>query len=397
MPTFRDRFLGSPIPKYRCHRASGQAVVTLSGKDFYLGPHGTRASRLEFDRLIGEWMAAGRQLPPSYLEAGELTVAELMVRYLRFVRGYYLVDGKPGREQQHIKTALQPVRHVYGKVPVAEFGPLALKAIRQLWIDAGLARRHINQRVGRLKRMFKWGVAEELVPASVCQSLQAVDGLRFGHTAARETEPVKPVPDAWVEAVLPCVAPTVAAMIQLQRLTGMRAGEVCMMRGVDIDMTGPVWIYKPATHKSAWRGKQRSIPLGPRAQEIIRQYLRPAVQEYLFQPRQARAERYQQLRAERKSKVQPSQVDRSKKRPQRAPGDRYDTRAYNRAIAYGITKAGCPHWHSHQLRHTAASEIRRQFGLEAVQGVLGHANMNVSEIYAEKNLDLAAEIMRKIG
>lgn len=51
------------LPKYRKHRASGQAVVTLNGKDFYLGPHGTRASKAEYDRLLGEWLAAGRQLP----------------------------------------------------------------------------------------------------------------------------------------------------------------------------------------------------------------------------------------------------------------------------------------------------------------------------------------------
>ena len=51
------------LPKYRKHRVSGQAIVTLSGKDFYLGPHGTKASKSEYDRLIGEWLANGRQAP----------------------------------------------------------------------------------------------------------------------------------------------------------------------------------------------------------------------------------------------------------------------------------------------------------------------------------------------
>ena len=53
MPRFTDRFL-SPTPKYRKHRASGRAVVTLYGQDRYLGPYGTKASRIEYDRLIGE-------------------------------------------------------------------------------------------------------------------------------------------------------------------------------------------------------------------------------------------------------------------------------------------------------------------------------------------------------
>ena len=49
------------VPRYCKHRASGQAVVTLSGQDFYLGPYGTKASKLEYDRLIAEWLASGRR------------------------------------------------------------------------------------------------------------------------------------------------------------------------------------------------------------------------------------------------------------------------------------------------------------------------------------------------
>jgi len=52
------------LPKYRCHKPSGQAVVTLSGKDFYLGPHDSAVSRVEYDRLVAEWLVNGRALPP---------------------------------------------------------------------------------------------------------------------------------------------------------------------------------------------------------------------------------------------------------------------------------------------------------------------------------------------
>jgi hypothetical protein len=41
-------------PSYRRHRASGQAVVTINGQDVYLGPHGTAASKREYDRVLGE-------------------------------------------------------------------------------------------------------------------------------------------------------------------------------------------------------------------------------------------------------------------------------------------------------------------------------------------------------
>ncbi|MDP1560834.1 MAG: hypothetical protein Q8M16_05515 [Pirellulaceae bacterium] len=50
----------SNLPKYRNHKHSDQAIVTLSGRDHYLGPHGSTASVREYDRLIQEWLARGR-------------------------------------------------------------------------------------------------------------------------------------------------------------------------------------------------------------------------------------------------------------------------------------------------------------------------------------------------
>ena len=35
--------LAKSVPKYRKHRASGQAIVSLNGVEHYLGPYGTKA------------------------------------------------------------------------------------------------------------------------------------------------------------------------------------------------------------------------------------------------------------------------------------------------------------------------------------------------------------------
>src|SRR6185436_1417463 len=98
------RLLGKN-PSYRKHRATGQAVVTLSGRDFYLGPHGTKASRREYDRLIGEWLAAGRQ--PLHVSPADLSVAELCVRYLKFAKSRYVKNGRPTSEQCAIRAAIR--------------------------------------------------------------------------------------------------------------------------------------------------------------------------------------------------------------------------------------------------------------------------------------------------
>ena len=55
-------------------------------------------------------------------------------------------------------------------------------------------------------------------------------------------------------------------------------------------------------------------------------------------------------------------------------------------------------WHPHQLRHTAATEIRRAFGLEAAQLALGHSSAQVTDaVYAERDGSKVAEIMRRVG
>lgn len=126
------------IPSYRLHKATGQAVVTLNAKDFYLGPWKSVASRLEYDRLIAEWASNGRQLP-STVNCGALSIAELLAAYLTFAKTYYSRDGAPTSEYTCMKDAIRPVHTLYSRTAVQDFGPLALKAVRQTMIDRGLA------------------------------------------------------------------------------------------------------------------------------------------------------------------------------------------------------------------------------------------------------------------
>ncbi|MDG3004258.1 hypothetical protein [Paludisphaera mucosa] len=87
MPTARVR-----TPAYRHHRPSGQAVVTLSGRDFYLGRHGSPESRGEYDRLVAEWLSRGRRVPglgvPSGDDPAGRSVAEVILAYIHFADGY---------------------------------------------------------------------------------------------------------------------------------------------------------------------------------------------------------------------------------------------------------------------------------------------------------------------
>ena len=115
-----------------------------------------------------------------------------------------------------------------------------------------------------------------------------MEGLRRGRSDAKETEPVKPVLESYVEAVLPYVPPQVAAMVQLQMCSGARPGEVIIMRPCDITLTkSGVWVYRPESHKTEHHGRERRIYLGPRAREILRRWLDRDPEAYCFSPAEA--------------------------------------------------------------------------------------------------------------
>ncbi len=407
----------SHVPAYRLHKPSGQARVIIGGEHIYLGRFGSRDSREKYSRLIAELAESSGQDTSSPDARGcisNVTVNELLLAYWRFAETYYTHGGQPTKELACMREALRPVRKLYGRSRATDFGPKALKTVRKQMVDQGLARSLINHRVGRVKRVFKWAVAEELIPPSVHHALQAVTGLRYGRTEAREAPPVTPVDDKWVDAVLPHVSPQVAAMIRVQRLTGMRPCEVVIMRQCDIDATNDIWVYAPHHHKNKWRGQKRRIPLGPRVQKILKPFLQREKDSYLFSPREAvewhKEHRPVHGKANRKTPIYPSELRarrkaklaRRRRKSKRPKGNRYTTDSYRRAIEYGFKraeKAGVqiPHWFPLQLRHSRATEVRRDYGLDAAQVSLGHARADVTEIYAEKNLEMAVRIARETG
>lgn len=396
------------VPKYRLHRPSGQARVTIDGQDFYLGPWKTRASLAEYDRLIAEWIAGGRRLAKPNA-APELTVTELITRYRRFARTYYVKNGKPTGEVRILDDALKPLNRLYSRTPAAEFGPRRLKAVRQRMIELKWTRSHINKQVGRIKRMFKWGVEEELVPGAVYQSIAAVSGLRRGRSAAPDRAPVEPVADEVIQATLPHLPPTVADMVRLARLTGMRPSEVCILRPCDLDTSGPTWLYHPSTHKTEHHGRVRVVYIGPKGQDILRPYLLRGADDYCFCPKDSERRRRAELHTQRKTPIgygnRPG--TNRKARPTRPAGSCYTKDSFNRAIARAVKKANkeraengldpIPHWSANRLRHTAATDIRRQYGLEAAQVMLGHAKADVTQVYAEADIQKGAAIALQIG
>jgi integrase len=438
MPRFNPQNPSPKTPKYRLHKPTGQAVVTLNGHDHYLGDHNTEESRRAYDRLIAEWLLGGRA-PIS--QGHDITMAELLDAFWQHAKKHYRSDGKPTTSLDNFRSLIKVVLELYLDVPVSEFSPRSAMAVRERMItERNWCRRHVNQQMGRIKSILKWGVQQELVPPDVYGRVNAVQELRRGRCQARESLPVKPVPQADIDAIEPYVSRQVWAMIQLQLLTGMRPGEVVIMRACDIDMSDEgTWVYTPQDHKTAYRGHSRTVCLGPKAQRIIEPLLRRDLMSYVFSPSDAEKERADERRRTRKSPVQPSQVRRAELARRRAdaglrqrmPADRYDVGSYRQAIqrACDIALPAPPplgqrddetrlkwlarlkpaqrkqltewqkehRWHPHQLRHNAATALRKKFGIETARAVLGHRSTVVTEIYAEMDEAKTRQVMAEVG
>lgn len=263
------------------------------------------------------------------------TIGQLALARLKFATGYYVKNDQPTSQIHVEKAALRALVALYETEQAVDFGPLKLKTLQQYLSGKNLCRKTVNSLIGIIKRAFKWAASEELVPATVFHALQTVGGLKRGRCTAKESEPVGPVDDATVNATIKYLPPVVQAMVHLQLLTGMRPGEVCILRPCDLTMQlrGP-WVYRPSSHKTEHRNRDRRIFIGPQGQTVLRPYLDRAPMDYCFSPQESMNWRNKLKRIQRKSPMTPSQLDRRPKAtPERSPRDRYTVASYRRASA----------------------------------------------------------------
>ena len=192
------------IPRYRRQKrtkGNDRAFVEFDHTRHYLGIYGSPESREQYARLIAEWGTTGCKIPE---EINDITVIELLAHFWKYAQTYYCrADCTITQEVDNYRQAMRPIKELYGHTLAKDFGPRALRTVRQTMIDRNLARTNINKMVSRVRRIFKWGTEYELVRPEVYYGLQAVAGLKRGRSKARETEPVKPVPEEHIDAIKP--------------------------------------------------------------------------------------------------------------------------------------------------------------------------------------------------
>lgn len=382
-----------PPPVYR--HSSGQARVYFRGKSFYLGPYGSpeaeRAYAALLVRLTGE---AAVPYPSRIRPVSAPKVSDVAARFLAHAEA----TCRPLQYKLY-KDALRPLMRLFGETPAADFDDLRLEQVRTAltsgsWMNdaererrrkhrqpVGWCRAVANAAIRRVRTCWRWAERQKLVPKGSWANLRTLPSLLPNTPGVREGERRRGSTRAELDRVLPCVQPgkrsrPCACMLELQWLTGMRSGEVCIMRPCDLDReSGPtvdgvrVWLYRPAHHKNEGKGKARVVAIGPTAQEVLTPWLEGAAPEqYLFRP-QGRDYPYSTAS--------------------------YDTnirRACERAGAKLIPYSG---------RHSAKDRVTRAINLEAARAVLGHATTRQTAAYGEPvnadDLDAAARAAARLG
>ena len=353
------------LPSYCLHKPTNQGYCRVKGRFIYFGEYGTEEAREAYDKFIVEYLQAGRQLPPDGRpQPGDLAITSLCLAYTKYIEGY----GYAKNELEGQKVAIRRFRKVYGRSLVRNFGPLNLQAFQQFLVEEDCSRVYVNKTIERITRMCKWGCSQELVPSNIYEAIRTVEGLKRGRTTAKEYEPVQPVSDYVVDKTIEYLPPTVADMVRFQRFTGCRSGEMVIMRPIDIDRSGEVWVYTPSKHKTEHFGKKRQIYIGPKAQGVLAAYLMDREPtDYVFSPVESEKLRAIDRRRNRQSPMTPSQQARGERARtrQRAkpPGECYTTGSYRKCIVRATKLARknakdkkeaekIVDWSPHQLRHS---------------------------------------------
>ena len=396
----------------RRYHLSGQSVVTIAGRDFYLGPHDSPESIARYAVLIRIYQANGLKLPEGFdaatlnEQAGLLLGAAspaaaaanqadqpVLVRHVTALFREHTADkyrNTPQEKARHDRVCDQ-LDAKWGDLRAEQFGPVRLKAFRADRVAEGLARKYCNRLANCVVAIFRHAVSGELIDFAIVQRLQTLEPLRHGQTEAPETPPVEPVSLDVVRATAEHLSPIVKAMLRIQIATGMRPKELCMMRPCDIDRAGPVWIYRPSNHKTSWCGKAKAIPLIDDARDAVTEYLQRDPDAYCFSPAEAMAWRRAVGRAKRTTPLSCGNREGTNRKadPKRTPRDKYDAASYRQAIQRAAAKAGVPHWHPYQCRHLTATAVRAALGIEDAKALLGHSTAAMTAHYARESIEAA--------
>ena len=417
------------VPQLLKHKVRGKAYAysLFDGVRHSYGAFDEEARRL-FAEDLETWKTNGCRWPNEPEQATEtaetdeepapVTVADLAARHKAAAKA----EHDPAwfkRNEPRIRYACDVLVELHGDELATNYGPRKLKAL-QAHLCAlkradertpRLTVKTVNERVRTIVAVFKWAVSDELIPPAVLQGLRAVPSVRTGKPGTRSSRKVAPVAKEHYEAVLPYLNNPVRALIKLLWLTGARPGELFGLRPHDINRGDTPWVARLNEHKTAWKAKGRVLHFGAEARGVLEPFLLRPASRPLFSPSEGMSDSNRQRRVSRQRKLYDGDVERYER--EKAGRDRqeftatYDAKSLRKAVLRAVERCNrerakndeqsIPAWFPYQLRHAAATRIRKEHGIEASRVLLGHTSAGMTEVYAEADQQRAASIAEQVS
>ncbi len=258
-----------------------------------------------------------------------------------------------------------------------------------------------NKFLAAVRRLLKFAESHDWTTEKLVSQVGAVQGVRRGDTRAPRL--VGPADTTALDAALPKLRGPLAAMLTLQRATGMRSGEVCRLRPCDVHRSGVVnipvdgpfdcdsercWLVVMLEHKTDASGRPAWWVLNAEAQAALAPYLARDPLTFCFSPQETIADLRTAQRAERKGQGSRKPVT------GRVYGDRYTVGGYRQALRRACIAAGVAPATPHSVRHRHATDLAITHGLDAARSALNHAGPMTTLRYAQRDLRQAARIAR---
>ena len=351
-----------------------------------LGRHGSSEALIAYNRFCAELQSnpAG-YIPPT--GEPDVSVRELALAFLDHLK-------ERTDEISYITYRIIVVEfllELYWDTPADKFTTTCLDLVRGAMKQSERFNRDVlNRHTRRIVAIFKWGVWKELCKESTWQKLTVIPPYKKGEPGTFEGRKRKPVSDDVLIRTIKYGVPTEKAMIKVHRLTGARPGEICNLTVGAVDLKeGKILLTE---HKTKAHVGERTIELRPEAREIIALYLIGKKPEAaVFSPRQVMAERYAAKRANRKTKIPPSQAEQYRQRsenPKSRVGEFYNPKSYYRMVERLIKRANkagenIPDWFPYMIRHATATADAMDSILKLAMERLGHTTPKMTENYAQ--------------
>lgn len=371
-----------PVPRLR-EDGKGQAIARWrsAGRDHFrtFGAWGSADAVAAYRRFAAEWATGAYDAAPATTAPGAVVyVGEIVAAWITHADREYRKLGKRTSEYGICRSACRALAELYATMPAADFTPAALRAVRDVWVKAGHSRGTCNGYATRIVRAFRWASGQSLVPPAVVATLEAVEPLKAGRTAAPDLPRRQAVADDVVAATvakLPATArgETVRDMIAVQRLAGLRPQHITEMRVGDLDRAGEVWKYTPppAGTKTLHLDRRPVFHLGPRAQLAILPLLSgKGSADHVFTYATGGRVR------------------------------RISRAGYGLAIRAACEAAGVTPWTPHQLRHALATAVAERFqSIDHAAAAIGDNAATAAAVYVhvDPRERAAIEVARAMG